>query len=110
MGGASSQSTPLEAIFDPPTPGEHLRPPPGQQAVPGPRAQIKVPSLLSVNEMSISSTLAIEIFKINHFCGKTLHTSKNQEIEEKHPIHLAGAFNSFIESEGMAFSLTIHGI
>ena len=57
-----------------------------------------------------AQTHDIEIFKINHFCGKTLHTSKNQEIEEKHPIHLAGAFDSFIESEGMAFSLTIHGI
>ena len=59
---------------------------------------------------SEAQTHGIEIFKINHFCGKTLHTSKNQEIEEKHPIHLAGAFDSFIESEGMAFSLTIHGI
>ena len=35
-GGVSSNSTPLEAIFDPPTPGEHFRTPPGQQVVPGP--------------------------------------------------------------------------
>ena len=54
MGGVNSNSTPLEAIFDPPTPGEHFGPPPGQQVVPGPRAHIKVPSLSSVNEIIFS--------------------------------------------------------
>ena len=53
-GGVSSHSTPLEAIFDPPTPGEHFGPPPGQQVVPGLRAHIKVPSLSSVNEIIFS--------------------------------------------------------
>ena len=62
--------------------------------------------------ISKAQTHGIEIFKINHFCGKTLHTSKNQEIEEKHPIHFTGAFDSFIESQESWFScdLCIFGI
>ena len=60
---------------------------------------------------SEAQTHGIEIFKINHFCGKTLQiTSKNPEIEEEHPIHFAGASDSFIVSQGTAFNLTIHGL
>ena len=54
-GGVSSHSSPLETIFDPPTPGEHFRPPQASRWFQGQGPiYVKVPSLSSVKEIIFS--------------------------------------------------------
>ena len=84
VGGVSSYSTPLEAIFDPPTPGEHFRPPQASRWFQGQRPLIRVPSFLCANKILFSRLrrAKIELHCIREYLSNNFHllvTIINQE-------------------------------